>query len=187
MRHHPDSTVRRSLATLVGAAALALAATGCGSDTPAASPATSSTPAAATASSAAPAPSAPSASAGSSAPESSSLGSSSSSTESSASENTGGAGGSAIPVPGDLPVTEIPQMPGATVKVTEQSGAVSFQIKVEGKSGEEIADWYHEAMASAGFQVETQYPNGGFAYRGKGVKGDSASTTSSFILGMSKA
>lgn len=98
-----------------------------------------------------------------------------------------------IPVPAELglAVGSLPLMPGATVETTPEvagPSTVSFQIKNEGKSGREIADWYYAAMGKAGFEVaKKQYPNGGFSYQGEMVRGDSASTTSSFIIGISKA
>lgn len=94
-----------------------------------------------------------------------------------------------IPTNLGLPVDSLPLMPGATYK-TEDMGTdgVSFNIKNDGKSGKEIADWYYANLPAAGFDLaNVQYNNGGFMYEGNGIKGDSLSTTSSFIIGMSLA
>lgn len=96
-----------------------------------------------------------------------------------------------VPAELGLPVDSLPLMPGATVQATPEvdgPGTISFKITNDGKTGRQVADWYYAAIRKAGFDVaSSQYSNGGFRYEGKGVTGDSASTTSSFIIGMSKA
>lgn len=114
------------------------------------------------------------------------------------SESAGPAGAEASPAAGvieipaaaQLPIKTLPLMPGATAErsdvFAEDEPSQSFKIQMDGKSGKEISDWYYQAMKDAGYKVSSRYDNGGFQWEGKGVSGDSACTTSSYIIGMHK-